>query len=208
MNDQLHPPLGFRDIRPLIGLAVVAAVAAGVLLSPAASLPFWLAALLLLQFSGDVERAVPQDPNAVLSPADGRIVVVERARDPYADRDALRIGVFINMFNMRANRVPVDGAIEQVRCADQEGAEQGNRVREALTIAAANGETVTCVHTAGGLARRLLGHLKVGGKLKRGQRYGFARFGTRIDVYLPLTARPRVSLGDKVSATETILAEI
>jgi phosphatidylserine decarboxylase len=141
-------------------------------------------------------------------------VVVEKAEDPYAGREALKISVFMNVFNVHSNRAPVDGKIEQIQYfpgkfvnADLDKASLENE-RNALTIVAANGQLVTCVQVAGLIARRILCYAKVGDALTRGQRYGFIRFGSRVDVYLPLDARPKVSVGDKVAATETILAEL
>jgi phosphatidylserine decarboxylase len=80
--------------------------------------------------------------------------------------------------------------------------------RNALAITTTSGHSVTCVQVAGLIARRILCYVKAGDTLARGQRYGFIRFGSRVDVYLPLTATPKVTVGEKVSATETILAEL
>jgi len=119
----------------------------------------------------------------------------------------------MNVFNVHSNRAPVDGKIETVQYfpgkfvnADLDKASLENE-RNALAITAANGQSVTCVQVAGLIARRILCYVKAGDVLARGQRYGFIRFGSRVDVYLPLTATPKVSVGEKVSATETILAE-
>jgi phosphatidylserine decarboxylase len=168
----------------------------------------------VLQFFRDPGREVPAQANAVLSPADGRIVAVEKVRDPYADRDAIKISVFMNVFNVHSNRVPVDGAVREVKYfpgkfvnADLDKASTENE-RNALVIETADGKTVTSVQVAGLIARRILCYVKAGDALHRGQRYGFIRFGSRVDVYLPLDARPRVSIGEVVSATETILADL
>ena len=146
--------------------------------------------------------------------ADGRIVVVARAHDPYTDREALKISVFMNVFNVHSNRAPVDGKIEKVQYfpgkfvnADLDKASLENE-RNALAITTTSGHSVTCVQVAGLIARRILCYVKAGDTLARGQRYGFIRFGSRVDVYLPLTATPKVTVGEKVSATETILAEL
>ena len=168
----------------------------------------------MLQFFRDPPRTVPLQPNAVLSPADGRIVVVEKTQDPYAGREALKISVFMNVFNVHSNRSPVDGAITKVEYfpgkfvnADLDKASIENE-RNAVVVTADNGAVVTFVQVAGLVARRILCYVNPGDKLARGQRYGFIRFGSRVDVYLPLTARPLVTVGEKVSATETILAEL
>jgi phosphatidylserine decarboxylase len=77
------------------------------------SAPLWLAAVFVLQFFRDPPRAVPEDARAVVSPADGRIVFVGRTRDPFLDRDALKVSVFMNVFNVHSNRAPVDGAVKK-----------------------------------------------------------------------------------------------
>jgi phosphatidylserine decarboxylase len=207
-----HPIIareGWRYIALAFGVAVVSSFLVGLW-----SVPLWIIALFVLQFFRDPPRTIPQDPNAILSPADGRIVVVEKAHDPYANREALKISVFMNVFNVHSNRSPVDGKIEKVQYfpgkfinADLDKASTENE-RNALTITAASGHTVTCVQVAGLIARRILCYVSANDTLRRGQRYGFIRFGSRVDVYLPLSAKPRVTVGEKVSATETILAEL
>lgn len=211
MNNYPHPIIA-REGWPFLGIAVALAVLV-TYFSAAWSIPFWIIAVFVLQFFRDPPRTIPQQPNAVLAPADGRIVVVEKTQDPYAGREALKISVFMNVFNVHSNRAPVDGKIQKVQYfpgkfvnADLDKASVENE-RNALIITAANGQTVTCVQVAGLIARRILCYVKSGETLARGQRYGFIRFGSRVDVYLPLTATPKVAVGDKVSATETILAE-
>lgn len=211
MNNYPHPIIA-REGWPFLAIAVSVSVL-GTYFFGIWSFPLWLIALFVLQFFRDPARVIPQQPNAVLSPADGRIVVVAKAHDPYANREALKISVFMNVFNVHSNRSPVDGKIEKVEYfpgkfvnADLDKASLQNE-RNALTITASNGQVVTCVQVAGLIARRILCYVKQGDMLSRGQRYGFIRFGSRVDVYLPLTATPKVTVGDKVSATETILAE-
>lgn len=212
MNNYPHPIIA-REGWPFLGIAVILALVV-TSFSGALSIPFWIIALFVLQFFRDPARTIPQKPNAVLSPADGRIVVVEKTQDPYGNREALKISVFMNVFNVHSNRAPVDGKIETVQYfpgkfvnADLDKASIENE-RNALTITASNGQLITCVQVAGLIARRILCYVKTGDMLSRGQRYGFIRFGSRVDVYLPLTAMPKVTVGDKVSATETILAEL
>jgi len=206
-----HPIIA-REGWPFLGAAFALALVV-TFFSVAWSIPLWIIALFILQFFRDPARTVPQQANAVISPADGRIVVVEKAQDPYANREALKISVFMNVFNVHSNRAPVDGTIERVQYfpgkfvnADLDKASIENE-RNALVIRAGNGETVTCVQVAGLIARRILCYVKAGDELSKGQRYGFIRFGSRVDVYLPVSATPKVTVGDKVSATETILAE-
>jgi len=212
LKDYPHPIIA-REGWPYIGLAFGIAILVSVF-SLAWSVPFWIIAIFVLQFFRDPARVVPQAADLVLSPADGRVVVVERVRDPYAQRDALKISVFMNVFNVHSNRAPVDGVIASAQYfpgkfvnADLDKASIENE-RNALIITATNGQTVTCVQVAGLIARRILCYVKPQDRLVRGQRYGFIRFGSRVDVYLPLTAMPKVSVGDKVSATESVLAAL
>ena len=211
MNPYPHPIIA-REGWPFLALAIAAAIVATVTLG-GWSWPFWIVAIFVLQFFRDPPRMIPQKPNAVLSPADGRIVVVEKAHDPYANREALKISVFMNVFNVHSNRSPVDGKVEKVEYfpgkfvnADLDKASTENE-RNAVVMTATNGQTITFVQVAGLIARRILCYVNASDILARGQRYGFIRFGSRVDVYLPLTARPLVTVGEKVSATETILAE-
>lgn len=178
------------------------------------SAPLWLVTLFILQFFRDPSRQVPETPGAVLSPADGRVVVVEKTFDPYLEREALKISVFMNVFNAHSNRMPVDGSIEKVwyfpgTFVNASLAKaSGENERNALAIRTPGGTEVTCVQVAGLVARRILCYVGKGDKMKRGDRFGFIRFGSRVDVYLPVTARVKAAIGDKVYATESVLAEL
>jgi phosphatidylserine decarboxylase len=174
----------------------------------------WVVAVFVIQFFRDPPRAVPSQANAVLSPADGRIVKVEKVRDPMTERDTLLISVFMNVFNVHSNRAPVDGTVERIQYspgkfvnADLDKASSENE-RNAMVVRLAGGERISVVQVAGLIARRILCYAKEGQRLARGERYGFIRFGSRVDVYLPLTARPKVAVGDVVHATTTVLAEL
>jgi phosphatidylserine decarboxylase len=178
------------------------------------SIPFWLLALFILQFFRDPPRNSPADPGAVLSAADGRVVEVSRSQDPYVKREALKVSVFMNVFNVHSNRSPVDGIVREIWYhaglfvnASLSKASLENE-RNALWIKMADGTDITCVQVAGLIARRILCYVKAGDNVARGQRYGFIRFGSRVDVYLPTTATPKVAVGDKVYASATILAEL
>ena len=208
--DYPHPILA-REGWPFIALAFMLAVFASFFLPGFVAFLCWLALAFVVQFFRDPPRAIPGDPLAVLSPADGRIVKVERVQDPYAERDALLISVFMNVFNVHSNRSSVDGKVVKAQYfpgsfvnADLDKASTENE-RNALVIDA-GGRVVTLVQVAGLIARRILCYVKPGDVLARGQRYGFIRFGSRVDIYLPLDATPRVAPGDKVSATSTVLA--
>ena len=207
-------PLIAREGWPFLAGTVAAALVTGLLAGWTWAVPFWVAALFVLQFFRDPPREVPEDPRAVVSPADGRIVAVERARDPWLERDALKISVFMNVFNVHSNRSPVDGTVKQrwyhagafVNAALDKASTANER--NALWFRTRSGEDVTCVQIAGLIARRILCYVAEGAELERGQRYGFIRFGSRVDVYLPLDAEAKAALGDKVYAAESVIARL
>ena len=207
-------PFFAREGWPFIAGAVAIATLVGMLVGWIWSIPFWIIALFVLQFFRDPPRIVPQKANAVLSPADGRIVVIENTQDPYLKRDAIKVSVFMNVFNVHSNRSPVDGKIHnewyfpgKFINASLPKASLENE-RNALWIKTDNDLDITCVQVAGLIAKRIVCHAKVGEHLVRGQRFGFIRFGSRVDVYLPLNTKVKVNIGDKVHATLTILAEL
>jgi phosphatidylserine decarboxylase len=213
MTNYPHPIIA-REGWPFLTIAVVLALIATIYGSFVSGLVMWIIALFVLQFFRDPPREIPQQAGVVLSPADGRVIKVERIQDPYGEREAILVSVFMNVFNVHSNRSPVDGVIQKVQYfpgkfvnADLDKASTENE-RNAIVLTTNDQQTVTFVQVAGLIARRILCYVKVGDTLTRGQRYGFIRFGSRVDVYLPLTANVKVSIGDKVSATTTILAQL
>lgn len=213
MNNHYPHPLIAREGWPFLAIATVVALASSFWLGWGA-LPFWAIAAFVLQFFRDPARVIVGGDKAVVSPADGRIVAIEKTHDQYANREALKVSVFMNVFNVHSNRSPVDG--EVLGCwyspgkfinADLDKASSENE-RNAIWLRTPDGQDVTSVQVAGLIARRILCYVDKGASLKRGQRYGFIRFGSRVDVYLPLTAQVKVAIGDRVSASSTLLAEL
>jgi phosphatidylserine decarboxylase len=214
MNNHYPHPIIAREGWPFLAMVAVVAVVLTWLGWTVPAVLAWIAFAFVLQFFRDPARTIPQGANVVLSPADGRIVVVEVTRDPYLDRDALKISVFMNVFNVHSNRSPVDGTVVNrwyhagsfLNAALAKASLENER--NALHLRTASGQDVTCVQIAGLIARRILCYVDAGASLARGQRYGFIRFGSRVDVYLDPAAKPRVAVGDVVAATETVLAEL
>ena len=208
-----HPPIA-REGWPFLTIAMVVALVLSYLQWWVLAALAWIVAVFILQFFRDPARAIPAQANAVLSPADGKVVLVAKARDPYLDRDALKISVFMNVFNVHSNRSPVDGTVRNkwyhagsfLNAALDKASLENER--NALHIVTAGGVDVTCVQIAGLIARRILCYVGPGDALARGQRYGFIRFGSRVDVYLPPATAPQVAVGDTVYATTTILARL
>src|SRR5260221_10219432 len=176
---------------PFLAAAIVAASVAGWLIGWW-SIPFWLAALFILQFSRDPPREARGDSSMVVSPADGRVVLVGRARDPYLGREAIKVSVFMNVFNVHSNRSPVDGEVKKCwynpGCFLNAALDKASleNERSALWLRTAEGVDVTCVQVAGLIARRILCYVRVGDRIVRGQRLCFIRFGYRVDLSIPL----------------------
>jgi phosphatidylserine decarboxylase len=205
-------PLIAREGWPFVALTVGAAVIATALDWELVAVLSWLAAVFVIQFFRDPPRTAPLGDGLITSPADGRIVVVGRAPDPISGVESLKISVFMNVFNVHSNRSPILGKVIDVQyvpgaflnASVDKASEQNERC--AMVIEADDGRRLTCVQIAGLVARRILCYVRPGDTLARGARYGFIRFGSRVDVYCPVSAQALVSVGDKVSAHATALA--
>jgi phosphatidylserine decarboxylase len=213
MNVYPHPILA-REGWPFIAASLLVSLAVLYFFGWVWSLPAWVVFVFCIQFFRDPARPVPQGEKAVLSPADGRIVAIEPARDPWLERDCLKVSVFMNVFNVHSNRSPVDGLIirrwyhpGKFLNAALDKASLENE-RNALHIRTSDGLDITCVQVAGLIARRILCYVDEGQTLTRGQRYGFIRFGSRVDIYLPPGTRAKVGVGETVKASATVLAEL
>jgi phosphatidylserine decarboxylase len=197
-------------------VAIVVAVAALVhhYAGWAWALPLWFVVLFVVQFFRDPPRSVSAPPNGVVAPADGRVIALGDAVDPYLNRPAKRISIFMNVFNVHSNRSPADGTIVQrwysrgafLNAALDKASEQNER--NALHLRTDSGQDVVVVQVAGLIARRILCYVDAGQPLARGQRYGFIRFGSRVDVYLPPDSQFKVALGDKTHAALDVIATL
>lgn len=206
-----HPIIAREGWPFVAGSLVLAVVATALDLSLTAGV-LWIAVIFVVQFFRDPARVPPLGENLITSPADGRIVVVGKAVDPITGNDSLKISVFMNVFNVHSNRAPIAGKVTQVQyfpgaffnAAVDKASEQNER--NAMVMVDEKGRQLTCIQIAGLVARRILCYVQPGDALARGARYGFIRFGSRVDVYLPPSAQALVSVGDKVSAHSTALA--
>jgi phosphatidylserine decarboxylase len=207
-----HPIIA-REGWPFLAIALAVSLAVSVFFGWW-SVPLWLVTLFILQFFRDPAREVPDDPLAVVAPADGRVVEVSRSQDPYVRREALKVSVFMNVFNVHSNRSPVDGTVKErwyfpgafVNAALDKASLSNER--NAIWLRTRGGADITCVQVAGLIARRILCYVAAGADLARGQRFGFIRFGSRVDVYLPLDAQVKAAIGEKVAAGETVIARL
>ena len=164
-------------------------------------------------FFRDPERVAPEDIDAVVSPADGKVIKVEYIEDPLSGEKRQCIAIFMNVFNVHVNRMPVSGKIERIRYipgkfinADFDKASTDNE-RNVVEIIGKGNQRFTMVQIAGLIARRIVCWAEKGDKLKRGDRYGLIKFGSRVDLYLPEGYEPLVGVGDKTVAGETALAK-
>ncbi len=170
-------------------------------------------------FFRDPERFTPQVPNAVISPADGIVTLVEEHATPpeelgLPNNDWTKVSVFLNVFNVHVNRAPMSGTITQVKY--QEGKFLSANLFEAsienernsAVVKTADGKQVVFVQVAGLVARRIICDLKEGQEVKAGDRYGIIRFGSRADIYLPKPAKVKVLVGQTMVGGETVIGEL
>lgn len=212
MNKNRHPIIA-REGWPFLVLAAVLAGLSSVYCVYLA-IPMWIIFLFILQFFRDPPRVTTGGDSAVSAPADGRVIVIDEAHDPYTNQTSLKISIFMNVFNVHSNRIPVSGTVDAKQYypgrffnAALDKASDNNE-RNALLLTSKEGHRVTCVQIAGLIARRILCYVDEGSNVIKGERFGFIRFGSRVDLYLPKTTKALVSLGDKVVGGETLVAEL
>jgi len=177
-----------------------------------------IASLWCAYFFRDPERVTPTRAGLVISPADGRISVIEKVLPPVEldlPREAtVRLSIFMNVFDVHVNRAPIDGAVRRLAYvpgafinAELDKASEDNE-RQALTLETSGGRRLGVVQIAGLIARRIVGFIQEGDSLAAGQRFGLIRFGSRVDVYLPPGVSPLACLGQRAVAGETVLADL
>ena len=171
---------------------------------------FGLGFLFVTWFFRDPERRIPNEPNAIVSPADGKITEIVTENDPINGILCKRVTIFLSVFNVHVNRVPIGGTIEDIRynpgkflAAFNPKASMDN---EQNLILINNGRTHIFVKQIAGLiARRIVCWPKKGDHYESGQRYGLIRFGSRVDILLPENTKLSVACGDKVSGGKSII---
>lgn len=166
-----------------------------------------------LNFFRDPQRTAPVKPNVIVSPADGTVLFVKEVEEnKFLHSRALQISVFMNVFNVHVNRIPVSGQVDYLKhihgdylIASLDKASEKNE-RSEIGITSEYGK-ILFTQVAGLIARRIITELKPGDKVKIGERFGMIKFGSRVDVVVPLNFKAAVKKGDKVTAGETILFE-
>jgi phosphatidylserine decarboxylase len=190
-----------------LGFDILAALLAGVTL--------WV-----LAFFRDPERTVPQGDDFVIAPADGMVTLIQKVPPPkelmgeegLRDAEMMRVSIFMSVFDVHINRSPIAGTIKQIVYikgkflnADLDKASEDNE-RQHFLVEGANGVRIGFTQIAGLVARRIMPFSKVGDVVTAGERVGLIRFGSRVDVYLPAGTAPKVALGQRCVAGETIIA--
>jgi len=180
--------------------------------------PAWVAVVLgvyVCWFFRDPDRVVPEGDHNMVSPADGRVVAVERlTKTEYLDEACQKVSIFMNIFNVHVNRMPFDGVVEKVEYtpgkfinASFDKASIHNE-RNALIIQTPGKKRFAVVQVAGLVARRIVNCAAAGDRFSRGERYGMIQFGSRLDLYLPLDFQVQVKKGDKATAGITIIGQM
>jgi len=166
-------------------------------------------------FFRDPERVPPEGSDILVSPADGKVIIVQKlAKSEYLDDPCQKVSIFMNVFNVHVNRIPFDGIVEKLAYtpgkfinASFDKASEHNE-RNALVIKTSDGRRFAVVQIAGLIARRIVNCVGIGERVSRGERYGMIQFGSRLDLYLPLGFEVQVKVGDKTSAGTTIIGQM
>ena len=166
-------------------------------------------------FFRDPDRVVPNQPEAVVSPADGKVVSVGDADDtPFYRGRCKKISIFMSVFNVHVNRIPFSGSVKEVRyhpgkffAANLDKASLQNE-HNAVYLESEGAPALCVVQIAGLIARRIICKVQPGNEVLKGQRYGIICFGSRLDVYLPVDAKIEVAIGDKVKAGSSIIGRM
>src|SRR6266496_1009151 len=180
----------------------------------------WLSLLFLLlffctvAFFRDPERTAPADPNLPISAADGTVMdIIESDENQVLKAKTRRIGIFLSIFDVHTNRAPIDGSV--IYCQHQKGlcldarSSDCSEKNESMTWAFENPRvTIVVRQITGAIARRIVAWAEVGDELKKGDRFGMIRFGSRTELYLPLNAELLVKVGDHVFGGSTIVARL
>jgi phosphatidylserine decarboxylase len=201
------------EARWILGILALFAVAGG-LLSVWLSLFFFLLFFFTVAFFRDPERTVPVDPNFIVAAADGTVMdTVECDENQVLKTKTRRVGIFLSVFDVHTNRAPIDGRVIYRR--HQKGLYLDARrpdcseKNESMTWGFENPRvTIVVRQITGAIARRIVAWAQVGDELKKGDRFGMIRFGSRTELYLPLNAEVLVKVGDHVLGGSTIIARL
>lgn len=197
---------------PFIGVAAGITLIAGWLGWVPVAVAAAVLTLFVSWFFRNPPREIPQGPGLIVSPGDGKVLAVEEEFEPrYLKDRAVRISIFLNVFDVHINRIPCEGIIEDVQyqpglflVASKPHATVKNE-QNAVMIKTVEGAKVLCVQVAGLIARRIVWWVHPKDPAVRGERYGLIRFGSRMDTYVPVGTAIKIAVGDRVKGGETIL---
>jgi phosphatidylserine decarboxylase len=197
---------------PFIIPAFVLVIVSAVFFPIWATVIFAAVFLFVVAFFRNPQRQIPADPKAVVSPADGKVIEVKEVQEKdFLGGPAIRVCIFMNVFNVHINRIPCGGKVKKIRyfpgkflVASLDKASEENE-RNAVLIEGTGGARILVIQIAGLVARRIVSYLKEGDTVRTGDRYGLIRFGSRLDLYLPTSTTIKVKVGDKVSGGRTVM---
>lgn len=168
--------------------------------------------LLIVNFFRFPNRVILQDDNVILAPADGKIVVIEETEEPeYFQDKRIQVSIFMNIFNVHINWFPVNGIIKYFKyhkgnfAAAYLPKSSMENERTTIVIECKNGKTILMRQIAGAMAKRIVSYAPVGGKARQDQHAGFIKFGSRVDLFLPLDTKIEVKLGQKTTGSQTVI---
>lgn len=197
---------------PFITFAAFATLVAALLHQETAALLGLMGTAFVLYFFRDPSRVVPDDPQTLVSPADGRVILIEEVVDDcYLQARVQKVSIFMNVFDVHVNRTPYAGLVERIvyvpgrfYAADSPRAALENETC-AVVLDGGPGRRLAFVQMAGLIARRIVCWAEKGDVLAKGSRFGLIRFGSRVDLYLPLDLRLEVKIGQRVKAGVTVM---
>jgi len=197
---------------PFIGYTAFSTLVLAFLGLPVATAISFIITTFVLCFFRDPERLVPERLDALVSPADGKVIHVEKVQENlFIEGEVTKVSIFMNVFNVHVNRVPFNGRVEKVLYKPGKfysaDSEKGGLENEycATVVTTPQGKTLAFVQIAGLIARRIVCWLEPGDEVARGSRFGLIRFGSRVDLYLPVETDILIKEGDTVRAGETVL---
>jgi len=197
---------------PFIAFAALLTLVLAILGYVAASFAALLVTAFVMNFFRDPERIADEDPTSLIAPADGKVIIIDQVFDDrFLKAEALKVSIFMNIFNVHVNRMPFPGRVDEVlykagafHSADTQRSSLENESC-GVVMTAAGGRRLAVVQIAGLIARRIVCWAGPGDVLAKGERFGLIRFGSRVDLYLPLETRLVIAKGQKVLAGETVL---
>ena len=197
---------------PIIGIAAFITAVFALLSLTLPALLGVAATLFICYFFRDPDRVIPEQADAVVSPADGKVIKIEKVQGSrFYEGPSLKISIFMSIFNVHVNRIPYEGTVKKISyypgkffSANLDKASRDNE-HNAVFLETGEGQKICFVQIAGLVARRIICNIQENDQVHRGRRFGMICFGSRLDVYLPPETKLSVNVGERVKAGQTIL---